>query len=198
MTGTAPRIFGAFFIFRQHENAKRALPWFRRFRYEYRPLLKRAHSSVGQSRRLIISWSGVQVPLSPPIFPCNRFRCGGVVQKPIIRGPDGEIGRHKGLKLPRLLQLCRFESGSGHHSFFRLSRGPEGSSPRKLFRLFGPGRGDAVEALRCGYGISLEMDRSKHGAFDIDPAVADEQVGGGLQLVEDVGLRNPFNVSQGV
>ena len=28
--------------------------------------------------------------------------------------PDGGIGRHKGLKIPRR-KLCRFESGSGHH-----------------------------------------------------------------------------------
>src|SRR6266568_4084668 len=30
-------------------------------------------------------------------------------------GPDGGIGRRKGLKIPRHLVLCRFDSGSGHH-----------------------------------------------------------------------------------
>ncbi len=37
-------------------------------------LILRAHSSVGQSRRLIISWSGVQVPLSPPFLKVSRNR----------------------------------------------------------------------------------------------------------------------------
>ena len=30
--------------------------------------------------------------------------------------PDGEIGRHKGLKIPRTKHPCRFDPGSGHHS----------------------------------------------------------------------------------
>ena len=30
--------------------------------------------------------------------------------------PGGEIGRHRGLKIPRSLRSCRFKSGSGHHS----------------------------------------------------------------------------------
>ena len=29
--------------------------------------------------------------------------------------PGGEIGRHKGLKIPRTLRLYRFKSGLGHH-----------------------------------------------------------------------------------
>lgn len=29
--------------------------------------------------------------------------------------PDGEIGRRKGLKIPRS-RTCRFDPGSGHHS----------------------------------------------------------------------------------
>ena len=40
-------------------------------------------------------------------------------------GPDGEIGRHKGLKIPRR-KPCRFESGPGHQR-----RTPQ-------FTLFGP------------------------------------------------------------
>ncbi len=32
--------------------------------------------------------------------------------------PDGEIGRHKGLKIPRALTSpCRFDSGSGHQTY---------------------------------------------------------------------------------
>jgi hypothetical protein len=32
-----------------------------------------------------------------------------------VASPDGEIGRHKGLKIPRaLICPCRFDSGSGH------------------------------------------------------------------------------------
>src|SRR5690625_863720 len=38
----------------------------------------RAHSSVGQSRRLIIAWSQVQVLLGPPFFPCRCFDRGPV------------------------------------------------------------------------------------------------------------------------
>ena len=30
--------------------------------------------------------------------------------------PGGEIGRHRGLKIPRSLRSCRFKSGPGHHS----------------------------------------------------------------------------------
>ena len=29
--------------------------------------------------------------------------------------PGGEIGRHRGLKIPRPLRSCRFKSGPGHH-----------------------------------------------------------------------------------
>ncbi len=32
-----------------------------------------------------------------------------------IKSPGGEIGRHKGLKIPRTLRLYRFKSGLGHH-----------------------------------------------------------------------------------
>ena len=39
--------------------------------------------------------------------------------------PDGEIGRHTGLKILRLYRACRFDSGSGHHLTFILSKGPQ-------------------------------------------------------------------------
>ena len=32
----------------------------------------------------------------------------------ILRSPGGEIGRRKGLKIPRVNNPCRFESGPGH------------------------------------------------------------------------------------
>ena len=34
--------------------------------------------------------------------------------------PGGEIGRHRGLKIPRSLRSCRFKSGSGHHTKARI------------------------------------------------------------------------------
>ena len=36
--------------------------------------------------------------------------------------PGGGIGRRKGLKIPRDLISCRFESGPGHHFLFSTSR----------------------------------------------------------------------------
>jgi hypothetical protein len=32
-----------------------------------------------------------------------------------LTGPDGGIGRRKGLKIPRVNNPCRFDSGSGYH-----------------------------------------------------------------------------------
>ena len=34
--------------------------------------------------------------------------------------PGGEIGRHRGLKIPRPLRPCRFKSGPGHHLNYSL------------------------------------------------------------------------------
>ncbi len=36
---------------------------------------------------------------------------------------DGEIGRRKGLKIPRSVAPCRFDSGSRHHSTLLTVRG---------------------------------------------------------------------------
>ena len=49
--------------------------------------------------------------------PCTpvRFRPQPPFFEHILISPDGEIGRHKGLKIPRSLRSCRFDSGSGHH-----------------------------------------------------------------------------------
>ena len=38
-----------------------------------------------------------------------------IVMVPIC--PSGGIGRHRGLKIPRSLRLCRFKSGLGHHRY---------------------------------------------------------------------------------
>ena len=44
--------------------------------------------------------------------------------------PGGEIGRHRGLKIPRPLRSCRFKSGPGHHTninkniYLYVLRGP--------------------------------------------------------------------------
>ncbi len=38
----------------------------------------------------------------------------------ILLRRDGGIGRHKGLKIPRLLQLCRFKSGSRQEVYSKV------------------------------------------------------------------------------
>ena len=38
-----------------------------------------------------------------------------------MRCPGGEIGRRRGLKIPRSLRSCRFKSGPGHHAIFIAS-----------------------------------------------------------------------------
>ena len=49
----------------------------------------------------------------------SRLQC--FVRFERFSGPDGEIGRHKGLKIPRR-KPYRFESGSGHHANSREVR----------------------------------------------------------------------------
>ena len=38
-----------------------------------------------------------------------------VRQQSTTKSPGGEIGRHKGLKIPRTKHPCRFDPGPGHH-----------------------------------------------------------------------------------
>jgi hypothetical protein len=49
--------------------------------------------------------------LSEPPGKCGRKPCRYTDRVP---GPDGEIGRHSGLKIRRPQQAYRFKSGSGH------------------------------------------------------------------------------------
>ena len=53
----------------------------------------------------------VRLRLAPPFLP---YALSGWV-KNTRYSPGGEIGRHRGLKIPRSLRACRFKSGPGHH-----------------------------------------------------------------------------------
>ncbi len=74
--------------------------------------------------------------LTPPSrHPVLQPHAGSLLQSVRIRcRPDGETGRHKGLKIPRPLRLCRFDSGSGYHDDFQ--RFPELSATIGNFRKF--------------------------------------------------------------
>ena len=67
----------------------------------------------------------------------------------VFAGPGGGIGRRSGLKIRRLLQPCRFDSGSGHHSGFRPldPAWPVGTSLDDRVKVFLP--------HQCGYYVLI-------------------------------------------
>src|SRR5690606_5919613 len=130
--------------------------------YNSRLLHSGAYSSVGQSSRLIIDWSQVQVLLGPP-FPSVMSDLIGLFQPEIT-----DFGRSSGAKL-------RFAKPRLHPAGLTISVGQRISSPNSAH---GPGRPfDGL--LRCGlFQFPGHQQHQQHAAEQADPGPVEG--GGGV------------------